>query len=41
MNEFRLDFLEYVKMHDDLDKKPFGLYVVAYHIPESGRKEGT
>ena len=28
LNEFRLDLLEYVKNHDDLDKKPFGLHAV-------------
>ncbi|WP_405381132.1 helicase-related protein [Phascolarctobacterium sp.] len=29
LNEFRLDLLEYVKSHDDLDKTPFGLHAVA------------
>ena len=28
LNEFRLDLLEYVKTHDDLDKKPFGMHTV-------------
>ena len=28
LNEFRLDLLEYVKHHDDLEKKPFGLHAV-------------
>ena len=28
LNEFRLDLLEYVKNHDDLKKKPFGLHAV-------------
>lgn len=28
LNEFRLDLLEYVKDHDDLKKKPFGLHSV-------------
>lgn len=28
LNEFRLDLLEYVKTHDDLDKKPYGLHAV-------------
>jgi hypothetical protein len=28
LNEFRLDLLEYVKSHDDLDKAPFGLHAV-------------
>ena len=29
LNEFRLDLLEYVKNHPDLDKTPFGLHAVA------------
>lgn len=29
LNEFRLDLLEYVKNHDDLDKTPYGLHAVA------------
>ena len=29
LNEFRLDLLEYVKTHSDLDKTPFGLHAVA------------
>lgn len=29
LNEFRLDLLEYVKDHPDLDKTPFGLHAVA------------
>ena len=28
LNEFRLDLLEYVKKHDDLDHKPFGMHAV-------------
>lgn len=28
LNEFRLDLLEYIKTHKDLDKKPFGLHAV-------------
>lgn len=28
LNEFRLDLLEYIKAHDDLKKKPFGLHAV-------------
>lgn len=28
LNEFRLDLLEYVKTHDDMDKKPKGLHAV-------------
>lgn len=28
LNEFRLDLLEYIKVHDDLDKTPFGLHAV-------------
>ena len=27
-NEFRLDLLDYIKTHDDLDKTPFGLHAV-------------
>lgn len=33
LNEFRLDLLEYIKTHDDLDKKPKGLHAV---VPASG-----
>ena len=29
LNEFRLDLLEYVKSHPDIDKTPFGLHAVA------------
>lgn len=29
LNEFRLDLLEYVKNHSDIDKTPFGLHSVA------------
>ena len=29
LNEFRLDLLEYVKNHPDIDKTPFGLHAVA------------
>ena len=28
LNEFRLDLLEYIKTHDDLDKKPKGMHAV-------------
>ncbi len=28
LNDFRLDLLEYMKVHDDLDKTPFGLHAV-------------
>lgn len=28
LNEFRLDLLEYIKTHGDLDRKPFGLHAV-------------
>ena len=28
LNEFRLDLLEYIKHHDDIDKTPFGLHSV-------------
>ena len=33
LNEFRLDLLEYIKTHDDLDKKPKGLHAV---VPTNG-----
>jgi SNF2 family DNA or RNA helicase len=36
LNEFRLDLLEYVKNHDDLDKKPFGLHAVVPKTDELG-----
>ena len=29
LNEFRLDLLDYMKTHDDIDKTPFGLNAVA------------
>ena len=29
LNEFRLDLLEYIKHHDDIDSTPFGLHAVA------------
>lgn len=29
LNEFRLDLLEYIKKHPELEKKPFGLHAVA------------
>ena len=29
LNEFRLDLLDYIKQHPDLDKTPFGLHAVA------------
>ncbi len=28
LNEFRLDLLDYIKHHDDLDRKPFGMHAV-------------
>ena len=28
LNEFRLDLLDYVKHHEDLDRKPFGMHAV-------------
>ena len=37
LNEFRLDLLEYVKNHGDLDKKPKGMHAVVpatYELPE-------
>ncbi|MGM9552033.1 MAG: helicase-related protein [Clostridia bacterium] len=35
LNEFRLDLLEYVKNHSDLDKTPFGLHAVAQKSDEA------
>ena len=35
LNEFRLDLLEYVKEHPDLDKTPFGLHAVAQATEEA------
>lgn len=29
LNEFRLDLLEYIKIHPDIDKAPFGMHAVA------------
>ncbi|WP_303995339.1 helicase-related protein [Megamonas hypermegale] len=29
LNEFRLDLLDYIKTHKDLDRKPFGMHAVA------------
>ena len=29
LNEFRLDLLEYIKQHDDLDKAPYGMHAIA------------
>ena len=34
LNEFRLDLLEYVKHHPDLDKTPFGLHAVTKSAPD-------
>lgn len=34
LNEFRLDLLEYVKTHEDLDKLPFGMHAVVSATPE-------
>jgi SNF2 family DNA or RNA helicase len=34
LNEFRLDLLEYIKTHPDLEKKPFGLHSVVAKTQE-------
>jgi hypothetical protein len=34
LNEFRLDLLEYIKTHPDLEKKPFGLHAVVGQTDE-------
>lgn len=35
LNEFRLDLLEYVKTHEDIEKKPTGLHAVVANTPEN------
>lgn len=35
LNEFRLDLLEYLKTHPDLDKMPFGMHSVVPHTQEN------
>ena len=35
LNEFRLDLLEYIKTHDDLEKKPKGLHAVVPSTEEN------
>lgn len=35
LNEFRLDLLDYIKKHPDIDKTPFGLHAVAPATPET------
>ncbi|WP_010259707.1 helicase-related protein [Treponema primitia] len=35
LNEFRLDLLEYIKNHGDLDKTPFGLHAVVPSSPDA------
>ena len=37
LNEFRMDLLDYVKTHPDLDKKPFGMQAVVGHTDELPR----
>ena len=39
LNEFRLDLLEYVKHHEDLEKKPMGLHAVTRAA--NGLREGV
>lgn len=34
LNEFRLDLLEYIKNHPDLDKTPYGLHAVVPSTPD-------
>ena len=39
LNEFRLDLLDYIKHHEDLDRKPFGMHAVVPatdELPEGG-----
>lgn len=35
LNEFRLDLLEYIKLHPDIDKAPFGMHAVAQASAET------
>ena len=35
LNEFRLDLLEYIKHHPDIDKAPYGLHSVVPSTPDS------
>jgi len=35
LNEFRLDLLEYIKLHPDIDKAPFGMHAVAQASSET------
>lgn len=35
LNEFRLDLLEYIKTHEDIEKKPTGLHAVVANTPEN------
>lgn len=35
LNEFRLDLLEYIKTHEDIEKKPTGLHAVAANTEEN------
>lgn len=35
LNEFRLDLLEYIKTHDDIEKKPTGLHAVVANTKEN------
>lgn len=35
LNEFRLDLLEYVKQHPDIDKTPYGLHAVTAATPDT------
>lgn len=34
LNEFRLDLLDYIKTHDDLERKPFGMHAVTRKTKE-------
>ena len=41
LNEFRMDLVEYVKTHDDLDKIPTGMHSVVYADPSRGIDKGV
>ena len=41
LNEFRMDLVEYVKSHDDLNDVPFGLHSVVHENKELGLEKGA
>ena len=41
LNDFRMDLLNYVKEHGDLDTVPFGMHAVVPALPEMGLQPGV